>query len=323
MYALTLTAELAGVTNLRPKDTQESNFFYTFKVQCTSCREVHPKPIAVNRFRESSATINAAPSPYQQTEPAKAQKILEFDCRGLEFTEFLPEVQNWNGAHSLQVHQHISTANMATNKVVSGDMASAISFLNDAAHLMATTSPESSAYLMSQRSDLLFEHELTLSDKQRQHVCSCCGHIMCFGQGDDLQVKSEKRASQNPRSARRLNGRGNPPRPQLQARPGPVKTITCGFCGRLTNIQLPAPSPIHQRRVNAEKITRASERGVAKAGMPSTAQEVVFQKTASNASSKKRAKSRKAGLQALLSQSSTSRDSNAGLGLSLADFLQK
>lgn len=228
-----------------------------------------------------------------------------------------------NGARSSQAHQHISTANMATNKAVSGDMASTISFLNDAAHLMATTSPESSAYLMSKRSGLLFEHELTLSDKQRQHVCSCCGHIMRFGQGDDLQVKSGKRASQKPRSARRLNAKGNPPRPQLQARPGPVKTITCCFCGRLTNIQLPAPSPIHQRRVNAEKITRASERGAVKAGMPSTAQEVVVQKTASNASSKKRAKSRKAGLQALLSQSSTSRNSNAGLGLSLADFLQK
>jgi hypothetical protein len=42
--------------------------------------------------RESSATIKAAPTPYEQTEPAKAQKIIEFDCRGLEFTEFLPEV---------------------------------------------------------------------------------------------------------------------------------------------------------------------------------------------------------------------------------------
>ncbi|EAQ83773.1 hypothetical protein CHGG_10177 [Chaetomium globosum CBS 148.51] len=41
--------------------------------------------------RESSATIKAAPTPYEQTEPAKAQKIIEFDCRGLEFTEFLPE----------------------------------------------------------------------------------------------------------------------------------------------------------------------------------------------------------------------------------------
>ncbi|KAK4101072.1 DUF866-domain-containing protein [Parathielavia hyrcaniae] len=113
MYALTLKAELAGVTNLRPKDTQEANFFYTFKVQCTSCRETHPNPIAVNRFemnemsgsrgeanfvwkcknckRESSATMKAAPVPYQQSEPPKAHRILEFDCRGLEFTEFIPE----------------------------------------------------------------------------------------------------------------------------------------------------------------------------------------------------------------------------------------
>jgi len=41
--------------------------------------------------RESSATISAAPTAYEQTEPAKAQKILVFDCRGLEFTEFMPE----------------------------------------------------------------------------------------------------------------------------------------------------------------------------------------------------------------------------------------
>ena len=42
--------------------------------------------------RESSASIRAAPTPYRQAEPATAQKILEFDCRGLEFTEFMPEV---------------------------------------------------------------------------------------------------------------------------------------------------------------------------------------------------------------------------------------
>ncbi|KAK3304379.1 uncharacterized protein B0T15DRAFT_239521 [Chaetomium strumarium] len=113
MYALTLTAELAGVTNLRPKDNQEAPFHYTFKVQCTSCRETHPNPVTVTRFetnemsgsrgeanfvwkcknckRESSASIKAAPTPYEQAEPPKAQRILEFDCRGLEFTEFLPE----------------------------------------------------------------------------------------------------------------------------------------------------------------------------------------------------------------------------------------
>jgi hypothetical protein len=48
--------------------------------------------------RESSANIKAAPTAYKQSEPPKAQNILEFDCRGLEFTEFLPEVRVY---HSL------------------------------------------------------------------------------------------------------------------------------------------------------------------------------------------------------------------------------
>lgn len=30
---------------------------------------------------------------YEQGEPPKSQKILEFDCRGLEFTEFKAEVR--------------------------------------------------------------------------------------------------------------------------------------------------------------------------------------------------------------------------------------
>jgi len=44
----------------------------------------------------------AAPTPYEQSEPAKPRKILEFDCRGLEFTEFIPEGE-WlvDGAESV------------------------------------------------------------------------------------------------------------------------------------------------------------------------------------------------------------------------------
>ncbi|XDG03543.1 hypothetical protein ABKA04_003158 [Annulohypoxylon sp. FPYF3050] len=79
MYALTLTAELNGVTNLRPKDTAENPFWYTFTVQCTSCRETHGNPVSVT------------PKPYEQGEPPKQQTIIEFDCRGLEFTSFTPE----------------------------------------------------------------------------------------------------------------------------------------------------------------------------------------------------------------------------------------
>ncbi|ERS99460.1 hypothetical protein HMPREF1624_04660 [Sporothrix schenckii ATCC 58251] len=88
-------------------------FWYTFKVQCTSCRETHANWVGVSRFeqnemsgsrgeanfvwkcknckRESTASIKAGAKPYEQAEPAKPQNILEFDCRGLEFVEFKPE----------------------------------------------------------------------------------------------------------------------------------------------------------------------------------------------------------------------------------------
>ena len=43
--------------------------------------------------RESSATIKAPPIAYQQASPPTRQKVIEFDCRGLEFTEFKSEVR--------------------------------------------------------------------------------------------------------------------------------------------------------------------------------------------------------------------------------------
>ncbi|CZT51271.1 probable DUF866 domain protein [Rhynchosporium secalis] len=91
MMILTLTADLTGVTDLRPDDTPENAFWYTFKVQCTSCREVHPNFVNVSRFRESSATIKEPPVSYKQGSPPTRQKVIEFDCRGLEFVEFKPE----------------------------------------------------------------------------------------------------------------------------------------------------------------------------------------------------------------------------------------
>ncbi|KAH6885798.1 hypothetical protein B0T10DRAFT_491645 [Thelonectria olida] len=113
MFALILTAELTGVTNLRPNDSEENPFWYMFKVQCTSCRETHGNYVGICRFetnemsgsrgeanfvwrcknckRESSASFKSSPTAYEQTEPAKSQKIIEFDCRGLELMDFKPE----------------------------------------------------------------------------------------------------------------------------------------------------------------------------------------------------------------------------------------
>ena len=38
--------------------------------------------------RESTATIKNPPRAYAHTSPPKKQNVIEFDCRGLEFTEF-------------------------------------------------------------------------------------------------------------------------------------------------------------------------------------------------------------------------------------------
>lgn len=105
---------LVRVTDLKPTDTSDSPYIYTFKVQCTSCREIHPNLVGVSRHemndlsgsrgeanfvwrcknckRESSATIKAAPSVYESVSPAKAKNIIEIDTRGLEFTDFKADV---------------------------------------------------------------------------------------------------------------------------------------------------------------------------------------------------------------------------------------
>ncbi|KAI9809206.1 MAG: hypothetical protein M1825_002497 [Sarcosagium campestre] len=126
-----------AVTDLRPDDSPENPYYYTFRVQCTSCREVHPNWVSVSSFvcprehssitilitlmltfeemikesnelsgsrgeanfvwrcksckRESSATAKNPSIPYTHTSPPKLQKIIEFDCRGLEFLEFKPD----------------------------------------------------------------------------------------------------------------------------------------------------------------------------------------------------------------------------------------
>lgn len=83
---LTLHRPRPGVqdTNEISGSRGEANFVW----RCKNCK------------RESSASIKAAPTPFVAASdeegggrgPDKAQRIIEFDCRGLEFVEFKPEV---------------------------------------------------------------------------------------------------------------------------------------------------------------------------------------------------------------------------------------
>ncbi|TFA99236.1 hypothetical protein CCMA1212_008899 [Trichoderma ghanense] len=360
MFALTLTAELSGVTNLRPDDTQDNPFWYMFKVQCTSCRETHDNYVGVNRFetnemsgsrgeanfvwrcknckRESSATIKSAPAAYEQTEPPKAQKLFEFDCRGLEFVEFKPE-GDWlaDGIDSgtkftgidltegewfdydEKAGEEVSikelgvylpaTLNMAAVAANAAANAPAITFLTDAAHLLRLAAPETSAHLLSQRAALLYSNDLTPSDLERQHVCAACGHIMIPGQGTQLKLETLRTSRKKAAGAKASKSRTSLRKTQPPAKPPQrSKDFTCGLCARVTRIPLPAPEPVARQKA-----------AKAKARMQKAAESVEAQKPATaNASSKKRAKNRKAGLQALLS--GQQRPSNP---LSLADFMMK
>ncbi|KAI0809634.1 hypothetical protein GGR55DRAFT_158530 [Xylaria sp. FL0064] len=203
-----------------------------------------------------------------------------------------------------------------------------LSFLTDAAHLiLSSASPQTSAHLMSQRNSLMFDNGLEQPDVQRQRVCGCCGHIMIAGRdGDELAIESSKTGHTKRR-------RGNKQKTASVLSPSPSsaeggcrKTWNCGNCGRYTTIKLPPPDRILRRRFKQMTSRPTTIGGGVANAVPSASTTTASiteptTRVSANASSKRRAKNRKQGLQALLQQSSSSK-SQSGLGLSLADFMQ-
>lgn len=193
-----------------------------------------------------------------------------------------------------------------------------LNYMNDAAHLLATASPETSAYLMSRRSRVMVANELLPSDTQRQHVCGCCGHITVLGKGDTLRFEADKSSrSKRTRKSRpqaRPAARDQPAERKRHERPaGPTKLFTCDKCNQWTKIALPPPRPIARKKMARQ--TKAASLDAAVPAVPAPP------KPTANASAKKRAKNRKEGLQALLSQSQAR--PGLGSGLSLADFMKR
>lgn len=199
-------------------------------------------------------------------------------------------------------------------------------YLTDAAHLLTQTAPETSAHLMARRNDFMFENNLELSDRQREHICGSCGHIMVPGAGDVLKLETDKAI----RKSRRNKGAAaaKPDAKKAGRVSGVRKVITCKMCDRYTKLDFPPPPPIVRR-------TKAKPAAAKNSGLPapgSNAHANVLSAQASepakappsaNASSKKRAKNRKQGLQALLQSQASTAAPKVGLGLSLADFMKK
>ncbi|EHA56808.1 hypothetical protein MCOR27_005761 [Pyricularia oryzae] len=212
---------------------------------------------------------------------------------------------------------------MAQTEQLAGQMG----FLTDAAHLLARSAPETSAYLLSQRNAVLLSHDVIPSDSQKEHVCGGCGHIMIPGHGDFLKIHVEKAVLRRRSGSRITLGQQQqqPKQGRKERWAGPAKVYTCGMCHRYTKLGLSAPEPIRRRRKRPTVEVQGQAPMASKAGVDKTGQQAsnITPGTmpSANASSKKRAKNRKAGLQALLSQKQNETANKSGL--SLADFLSK
>lgn len=182
-------------------------------------------------------------------------------------------------------------------------VASRAAYLQNAAHLLAVTSPTASAFLGSARNFLFQDMEAEATTKEldalRRDTCRACGNVMIPGWSCVIKGKS------------RYKQKG--PKQNAKTNESAAKTIyLCSRCHRQTEQPLPTQP---QRHVKRSK-TLASTEPTVIAGRPSIDVELKTPKTA-NASSKQRQKARKGGLQAMLAKNKTQ---NSDQGLDLMDF---
>jgi RNase P subunit RPR2 len=177
-------------------------------------------------------------------------------------------------------------------------------FLREAAHLLAVSSPTTSASLGAAQDRLIEDAELDLQHKEidalRRGFCGACGNPMIAGWSCNVTHQSDTKRVR----------KGKPSKDSRQ----PTKHIiyTCLRCERQTVQALQARPPKHVRKSTNRK---ASQPVPESRQQP---QEVSKVAKSVNASSKERKKARKGGLAAML-EKSKSQSSNQG-GFDLMDF---
>jgi ribonuclease MRP protein subunit SNM1 len=195
-----------------------------------------------------------------------------------------------------------------------------LKYLNDSAHVLATASPRTSAYLMSQCNSIMFDNELDQSETQRRQVCGACGNIMVLGWTGTRQLQTT-RTSRGKRSAKTY---------VEVAMGASTKVIiySCELCGKHSrqniNNSLPRHSKTFNHQSSLKPLHTPSRVPPNQSEAPSSS--TTPSSTLANANSRKRAKVRKqGGLQALLSKSreTSSRGSAGGFGLDLLDLMKK
>ncbi len=180
-------------------------------------------------------------------------------------------------------------------------------FLREAAHLLAVSSPTTSAFLGAAQDRLIADADLDLQSKEvdalRRSFCGACGSPMIPGWSCKVSHQNE---------IKRMRSGKKPSKDSTQ----PAKQIvyTCLRCERQTSQSLQTRPSRHVRKSAAKKISQPLPDTKPKE-QTTDASKVV---KSVNASSKERKKARKGGLAAML-EKSKSQNSNQG-GFDLMDF---
>lgn len=111
IFYLSGKATLDGITDVQPVNDPQDKFEYTFRIECTRCRNVHDKPVTINTYEKheigglrgealfvfrckeckSELSANVAATKTTIAELDQWARLLEIDARGLEVVEFIPE----------------------------------------------------------------------------------------------------------------------------------------------------------------------------------------------------------------------------------------
>lgn len=191
--------------------------------------------------------------------------------------------------------------------MASSELLTHLRYLNDAAHLLAASAPETSRHLMLRQNSLLLDSNLDRPESQQHKACGACGTIKILGWNGTLETDQTGRKGKRRREAVRTEK---------------FLVYTCDSCGRKTRHPVPAPPKISRPQPRSSRsipISAPSSSNTAQpSGAPGPAQ-------TSNSNSKKRAKNRKqSSLSALLAKQKASQGgSGSGFGLDLMDFMNK
>lgn len=220
-----------------------------------------------------------------------------------------PEVFTKSARETLMVHQELFTVISHQPTITAMEPTDLVerrsNFLREAAHLLAVSSPTTSAFLGAAQDRLIEDAETELPQKEldalRRGFCGACGNSMIAGwsckvahQTDTKRVRKEKKPSKD------------------SAQPTKHVVYTCLRCERQTLQSLqPRPSK-HVGRFTAQKASQPLSE------VKQQAKETAKVVKSVNASSKERKKARKGGLAAML-EKSKSQSSTQG-GFDLMDF---